>query len=111
MLFDSGILPILGIAIAIYSVYKFILWPGFLSPLAKIPSAHPTAPFSPLWILWKRYRSQELLAIHQSHDKQGPVVRLGPDELSINCVEGGIRTVYSGGFEKPEWYQMFQNYG
>jgi hypothetical protein len=39
-------------------------------------------------------------------------VRLAPNEVSINCVDGGIRTVYAGGFEKHEWYpNLFPAYG
>ena len=28
----------------------------------------------------------------------------------MNCVKGGIQTVYSGGFEKGDWYDIFTNY-
>ncbi|PGG99521.1 unspecific monooxygenase [Blastomyces parvus] len=50
--------------------------------------------------------------IHEAHQKYGPIVRLGPSEISINCVDGGIRTVYSGGFEKHAWYsRVFSAYG
>lgn len=84
--------------------YQYIIYPAFLSPLAKIPNAHFTAPISPAWIIWKRYREQNNRTIHAAHTKLGPIVRLGPSEISINCVEGGIKTVYSGGFEKHDWY-------
>ncbi|KKY23470.1 putative cytochrome p450 monooxygenase [Phaeomoniella chlamydospora] len=51
-------------------------------------------------------------AIHAAHERCGPIVRLGPTELSINCVDEGIRTVYSGSFEKHDWYpRQFPNYG
>ncbi|OAX85099.1 hypothetical protein ACJ72_00512 [Emergomyces africanus] len=50
--------------------------------------------------------------IHKAHQKYGPIVRLGPSEISINCVDGGIRTVYTGGFEKHDWYpRVFGAYG
>lgn len=42
--------------------------------------------------------------IQAAHERLGPIVRLGPSEISINCVEGGIKSVYTGGFEKHEWY-------
>lgn len=41
--------------------------------------------------------------VHAAHQKHGPIVRLGPNELSVNCVDGGIRTIYAGGFEKHDW--------
>ena len=90
---------------------KHVIYPAFLSPLAKIPNAHFTAGFSPLWILWKRYSGAENQAIHHAHLKYGPIVRTGPNDINVNCVDGGIKTVYSGGFEKPNWYpNVFQNY-
>ena len=42
--------------------------------------------------------------MNEAHQKLGPIVRLAPSEISINCVDKGIKTVYSGGFEKHEWY-------
>ena len=112
MLLSLSIAPILLVAVAVLFVYKYFFWSGFLSPLARIPGAHPIAPYSSLWILWTRYRKLELQTIHQAHLKHGPIVRLGPSELSVNCVDGGIRTIYSGGFDKHDWYpNIFENYG
>lgn len=45
-----------------------------------------------------------------AHDKYGPVVRLGPREISINCVDDGIRIVYGKGFEKTGFYDVFANF-
>ncbi|EGD99107.1 cytochrome P450 monooxygenase [Trichophyton tonsurans CBS 112818] len=93
-------------------VYKLIIYPAFLSPLAKIPNAHFTSPLSPLWILWRRFRMTGNRTIHAAHMKHGPIVRLGPSEVSINCYEGGLRTVYTGGYEKHEWYpRLFGSFG
>ena len=103
---------IVGLYIVLYVFWVYIIIPTFLSPLSKIPNAHVTSCFSPIWILWKRYAEQENRAIHNAHLEHGEIVRLGPNEVSINCVEGGIRTVYSGGFEKWHWYpNQFENYG
>lgn len=50
--------------------------------------------------------------IYKAHQKYGPIVRLEPSEISVNCVDGGIRTVYAGGFEKRDWYpRVFGAYG
>ncbi|TVY89042.1 putative sterigmatocystin biosynthesis P450 monooxygenase [Lachnellula willkommii] len=109
MLFLS--IPALGlIALCFFIAYRFILYPAFLSPLSSIPNAHWTSPFSPLWILWTRYRCFENRSVHAAHLKYGSVIRLAPNELSINDVDG-LRTVYAGGFEKGEWYSIFDNYG
>ena len=109
MLFLS--IPALGlIVLSFLFAYKFIIYPAFLSPLAKIPNAHWSSPFSLFWILWNRYRCCENRSVHAAHLKHGAVIRLAPNELSINDVNG-LRTVYAGGFEKGDWYSIFDNYG
>ena len=45
-----------------------------------------------------------------AHNKLGPVIRLGPNELSVASLDG-LRKIYLGGFEKTEWYvEEFVNY-
>ena len=54
---------------------------------------------------------QENRAVLAAHQEHGEVVRLGPNELSINCMENGIKRVY-GDFEKTRWWtDIFTNYG
>jgi unspecific monooxygenase len=98
-------------AILAYLSYKFIIFPCFLSPLSKLPAAHPSAHFSSLWILYHRLRQQDTPTVHDAHLRLGPIVRIAPNEVAINSVDEGIKTVYSGGFEKGPWYQIgFANY-
>lgn len=99
-----------GLAVS-YLLYKYIIYPTYLSPLAKIPAAHWSARISPAWILYIRWSWQENRTIHAAHGKHGSVVRLGPNELSVNCVDDGIRSIYAGGYEKHQWYpNLFKNY-
>lgn len=98
-------------AVFIFGVYKFIIYPVAISPLSKIPNAHWSSPYSPLWILWVRFRLTENHDVHSAHLRHGPVVRLGPNEISIGTIDGGVKTVFGGGFEKGEWYSVFDNYG
>jgi len=105
---NASVLAIL--AFLLLAVYKFIVHPTFILPLSRIPNAHWSSPISPLWILWTRYCCRENRDVHAAHLKHGPVVRLAPNELSINDI-GGVRTVYAGGFEKGQWYSIFDNYG
>ena len=95
----------------IFIFYKYLLFPLWISPLSKIPTAHFSCAFSPLWILWQRYREKEAHVIYAAHQKHGPIVRLGPSEVSVNCVDGGLRNIYAGNFEKPGWYDVLINYG
>ena len=104
-LLAAGLLVALGI-------YKYLIYPVFISPLSKIPNAHWTAPFSVLWIHNCRRREIETFVTHEAHQRLGPVIRLAPDVISVNNVDGGIRTIYAGGYEKGEWYKnVFNNYG
>lgn len=100
-----GVLAILGLAI-----YRLVIFPAFISPLSKVPAAHWSASISPLWILWIRFRVTENRTLHAAHEKLGSVIRVGPSELSVNDLDG-LRTVYAGGFEKGQWYSIFDNYG
>lgn len=92
-------------------LYHYLIYPYWLSPLAKIPNAHWTSPLIPWWILWKRFRQQELRAASKAHQRLGPIVRLAPKDLSISCYDGGIRTIYGGGFDKPAYFNFYNYYG
>jgi hypothetical protein len=91
--------------------YTYLLYPAYISPLSKIPSAHPLCVVTSLWIIWARFHDREIQVVDAAHKRLGSVVRLGPNEVSVNCIDGGIRTVHGGGFEKPKWYSFFVKYG
>lgn len=87
------------------------LWTCAISPLARIPNAHSSSPFSSLWILWARFRGHEVFLVAAAHKRHGPVVRLGPREVSINTVDKSIHTLHNKKVEKSPWYSFFSNYG
>jgi hypothetical protein len=102
---------VVGYMLFLLILYKYFVYPAFLSGLSKIPNAHFTSPFSNIWIQWQRFHGKENRAIHDAHQRLGPIVRLGSTEISVNSVEG-VRLVYSDGFDKHEWYsRAFENYG
>ena len=95
-----------------------VLYAYIRNPVRKIPAAHPLAHFTSLWIHSIRWRSMENTTLKAAHARLGPIICLGPEEISVNCVKGGIREVYAGGFEKGKagkggynWYAFFSNYG
>lgn len=92
---------------AVGALYYAVLQPLFLCPLRRIPNAHWSAPYSPLWIAWKRYMRCENSTVLAAHRHSGPIVRLGPGELSINSMDDGFRTVYGGSqpFLKHDLYK------
>ena len=92
--------------LALYVIYAI-----FYSPLSSVPAAHFWASVTPIWILWIRFTRQINKTVHAAHVAHGPVVRLSPSEISVNLVDGGIRTIYGIGFEKTSWYSSFSAYG
>ncbi|OJJ42395.1 hypothetical protein ASPZODRAFT_1313769 [Penicilliopsis zonata CBS 506.65] len=94
----------LSILLLVTAVYKLIVYPAFLSPLARIPHAHWSSGFCPLWIYWMRWTSRENRTVYERHMRLGPAVRLAPGLVSINCFDEGLKKIYQGGFPKPVFY-------
>lgn len=92
--------------------YKFVVYPAFFSPLAKVPTAHWSCRFSSLWYYYMKWSNQENAIVYGKHMELGSAVRLAPNVLSINCYEGGVKSIYQGGFPKPVFYfRGFAIYG
>ncbi|KAF9891228.1 hypothetical protein FE257_004792 [Aspergillus nanangensis] len=85
-------------------LYHFFIYPAFLCPLAKIPTAHWSCRFSSIWIYYLKWTNQENGTVYEKHMTLGPAVRLAPNLVSINCFEEGLKKIYQGGFPKPEFY-------
>lgn len=100
---------VLVLAVAGWLLQRLYL--ALFSPLASVPNAHSLAPFSKLWLLWLRYSGQEHRTRYLLHEKIGPVLRLGPSELSVNCIDDGVWTIYNNGFDKSPWFANFVFYG
>jgi hypothetical protein len=82
--------------------------------LVRAPCAHPTSSFSLLRILWMRYRGseQEVAAVRAAHHRHGPIVRLGPREISVASSNIEVRRELSrGALWKSGWYSPFSNQG
>jgi hypothetical protein len=111
MAHSTGVVAIVAVVtLFVTLVYQYVIHPAYLSPLAPIPKAHWSVPYSRLWVLAVRFRKTENRTLHAAHKRLGPVIRVAPYELSIDGVDC-VRTVYTGGFEKPVWYSVFDNYG
>lgn len=108
----SFTLAVLLLALALVFAYKFLVHPILLSPLAKVPNAHWSSSFSPLWLLYQKWNHYENRAVYNRHMESGPLIRLAPNVLSVNCFEDGIKKIYQGGFPKTEFYfRGFAIYG
>src|ERR1700712_4436807 len=95
----------------------YCLWPLLRrfrhDPLSAAKKAHWSVPYSGLWIWWQHFNDRSAEAVHQAHLRHGPVVRLGPSELSVSSVEGGLDVIYSfkEAMPKTDWYQVANSYG
>jgi len=75
------------------------------SGLKDIPNAHFSVPYSRLWLLLIKWNKLENRTRIHLHRRLGPVVRIGPREVSVNCIDDGVRTIYGGKFDKdPSFY-------
>ena len=112
MLSQTTVVLLSPLVLLLHALISYIF-----NPACKIPAAHPLAPFTSLWISSIRWRKIENATLAAAHKRMGPIICLGPREISVNCVQGGIRDVYAGGFEKKDaksgynWYGFFTNFG
>jgi len=91
-------------------VYRYLLYPSLVSPLSKIPNAHPLCCITPKWFERERKQGRELKALFAAHETHGPIVRIAPEEISVVSLEG-LRNVYTAGLIKHPWYKAkFENY-
>ncbi|KAL2014876.1 hypothetical protein VTN00DRAFT_2401 [Thermoascus crustaceus] len=71
-----------------------------------------TFAFTKWRLAFEDWRGTRTRTIHTLHQKYGPVVRIGPNEVSFNSLSA-LRTIYGAGssFERPAFYRMFDIYG
>jgi hypothetical protein len=87
-----------------------------LSPLAKLPTIHWSARWTRCHLLYTKYFYSVRHAHYSAHlNPSGshgfqPVVRTGPNEVSIMTTDG-VQTVFGGGFDRSAWYDVFSNFG
>lgn len=104
----------LGLAVvAAILAWKLLLHPVFLSPLSRVPAAHPLASFSTIWIQWHRWRGSDFDAVAAAFERKGPYVRVGPGEIATNSKDG-FECVYGVGkrnLDKYKTYDYFMTHG
>ena len=103
-------LHVLAVVFICMLVYQSVVFPVFVSPLARIPRAHFLCSFSSLWILWVRFFCDEVIIIEEKHRKYGPLLRVGPQEVSVATLQGQLKVIMERTFVKPAWYSRFCNY-
>jgi unspecific monooxygenase len=79
------------------------------SSLNDIPNAHFSVPYSRLWLLSVRWRKMGNRSRIHFHRRLSPVFRIGPRDVSVNCIDDGVRTIYSSKFDKDAsfYHELF----
>lgn len=88
----------------------WIVYQRFFHPLASIPGPF-LASLTRLWMTkhsWDGDMNTTMIALHKKH---GPLVRTGPNELSVSDL-AAIKTIYGAGtqFRKSDWYSVWQGH-
>jgi len=89
----------------------FALHKTHFAPVSKLPGPTYTR-FTDWWLMAKEFASQRRDYIHQLHQQYGPVVRLGPNEVSFTSLEA-LKEIYTSGgsgYDKTEFYTLFKQF-
>jgi hypothetical protein len=101
------------LAPVVFFVLATILWAvkSLCSPIARIPG--PThSIFTSLYLKYKEFSQQRRVYIHELHQRYGPVVRLGPNEVSFASADA-VKEIYqsgSSGYDRTELYDLFKQF-
>jgi hypothetical protein len=100
------ILPVLGLALCLARFLYSLL----LHPLRKFPGPFWAA-HTDLWRVYHLTTRKLPQTLHQLHSQYGPIVRIGPNDLSFDGVEI-VEQVYRGGrkYIKSEFYDGFTTF-
>jgi hypothetical protein len=96
---------------AVVLIYNFLT-----HPLRRVPAIHWSAPWSSAHILITkyfygvRYTHYDAHMNHNGAEGFRPILRVGPNEVSIMS-EQGADVVFTGGFDRAPWYDVFSNFG
>ncbi|KAM0336213.1 hypothetical protein ACHAPQ_004376 [Fusarium lateritium] len=100
---------VLGAAVLLLIAHLII---RLSSATAKVPGPF-ISNFTSLFLKWHELNANRTVYIHELHKKYGPVVRLGPNEVSFTSI-AALKEIYGSGgsgYDKTEFYDLFQVYG
>lgn len=103
---------LIGITVTLI-VWRCVIYPFFLSPLASVPAASPIARISTIWIEWHRLRQDEFQKISAAFAAKGPYVLVSPQELALNDIDA-VNCVWGTGsadFDKHPSYNYWATQG
>ncbi|KAF7307848.1 Benzoate 4-monooxygenase [Mycena kentingensis (nom. inval.)] len=69
------------------------------------------ARWTPLWLAWHAWRGRRYAAVHEAHQRHGPIIRIAPNHISIASPAGdALSFVYAQGpaaLPKSTFYDAF----
>lgn len=101
---------IAGILLAL-ALYRFIIYPLYIHPLRSVPGP-PLYALTRWCLAYEDLQSRRTRTIHTLHQKYGPAVRIGPNEVHFNSLSA-LKKIYGPGsvFGRTSFYRMFDVYG
>ncbi|KAJ4418349.1 hypothetical protein N0V82_005630 [Gnomoniopsis sp. IMI 355080] len=95
------LLGAVALAAVVYYVYSVLS-----SPLAKVPGPWYSK-FTELVLRWHWLQGKRAKYVHSLHQKYGPVVRVGPDEVDVTDLPSikAIHTVKATYIKSPKFYR------
>jgi hypothetical protein len=84
----------------------YIVYYRFCHPLASFPGPRLCS-ISNLWKLWVVATGRMPDELVKFHERFGPIVRIGPNDLSFNSADA-ISDIYRRGWQKGEFYRGFK---
>ncbi|KAE8451562.1 hypothetical protein EG329_003635 [Mollisiaceae sp. DMI_Dod_QoI] len=102
----------IGFAAFILGCFGLCIQRTIFAPLSKLPGPWHSL-ITDLYLMYKEFTAQRRTYIHGLHNKFGPVVRLGPNEVSFTSLEALKEIYQSGGsgYDKTEFYTLFRQFG
>lgn len=106
---EDSFIDMITIPLLLAAMIGYVLYQWFLSPLSWVPGPKIAA-LSPAWILYITWSEKRNRTVHALHEKYGPIVRLGPSEVSISD-PAYLKMIYSSGnYDKSSFYGQYGNY-
>jgi Cytochrome P450 len=99
-----------ALALVGFLLYRYLLYPAFFSPLARIPTPHPLASVVRFWLDAKERSGCQARSLVAAHRRLGPIIRVEPNHVHTASLDG-LRVVFHvGRFERTDFFQPFRNY-
>lgn len=95
--------------LAILSVAVYVVYQRFLHPLAKYPGPF-LASLTDVWQAHQFMTLQQPYHLTKLHERHGPIVRYGPDKLSVTD-EGCIPIIYQKSAKSMPKTEFYDAYG